>query len=64
MVTHQHAFAQAEYKIPCYIPAHFVHRSNRSVKISNITPLLWAQKAHDEALLLRNEMNVQEGVPT
>lgn len=64
MLTHSPAFAQEEYRIPCYIPTHSVHRSNRSVKISIITPLLCAQKAHAEALLLRNEMNDSGVVPT
>ena len=63
ILTHLSAFAQAEYN-PYYIPTHFVDISNRYVKISNITPVLWHLKAHHKALLLRNEMDDTRVVPT
>jgi len=63
ILTHLNAFAQEEYR-PHYIPTHSVRISNRYVKISTITPLLCALKAHDVAVLWRNEMNDLTVVPT
>jgi hypothetical protein len=64
ILTHLGTFAQEEYN-PYYIPTHFVNISNRYMKISNITPVLWhIKKAHHKALLLRNERNDTRVVST
>ncbi len=64
ILTHLSTFAQDEYS-PHYIPTHFVRISNRYVKISHITSVLWhIKKAHHKALLLRNERSDTRVVPT
>lgn len=55
MITHLHAYAQDEYRIPCYIPKHSVRISNRYTKISPITPLVLHKEVQNKALLWRDE---------